>query len=162
MTNQKSRYKILNPKLGHFWKEPAGLRCFSKEHVLLGTKGKIDPIFNRNGYYYDRIKKFSWFEFAGEAYIVEDYSKLKRGEFNFFLWDLEYNEGENQRLDKDAIVAIKKLIELKLASKKQIKLIELENSAYKNSVHAKDVRYRFLKFCKDRNIKITKKIIPLP
>jgi hypothetical protein len=162
MIKQKSRYKVLNSKLGHFWKEPAGLRCFSKERALLGTKGKIDPIFNRNGYYYDRIKKFSWFEFNGEAYILDDYSNLKRGEFNFFLWDIEYNEAENKRLDKDAIAPIKKLIELGLASKKQIKLIELEKSAYKTTVHAKDVRYRFFKFCKDRNIKITKKIIPLP
>ena len=162
MIKQKSRYKVLNPKIGCYWVEKPPIRALSKEDVLLGTKGKIDPIFNRNGYYYDRIKKFSWFEFAGEAYIVDDYSKLKRCEFNFFLWDIEHNEGENKRLDKDAIAPIKKLIELGLASKKQIKLIELEKSAYKNSVHAKDVRYRFLKFCKDRNIKITKKIIPLP
>jgi len=37
----------------------------------LEYKTKIDPVFNRDGWYYDRVKKVSWLEMGGEAWQDE-------------------------------------------------------------------------------------------
>jgi hypothetical protein len=157
----KNRYKVLTPTLGMYWVEKPPIQSMTREYVILNRK-RIDPIFSRNGHYYDRKLKFSWFEFSGEAYILDDYSKYKSNQFHWFFDDIRLAERANKRLDKDAIEPIRKLIKLGLASKEQIDMLEDDNIIEKRGLHAKDVRYRFLKFCKGRNIKITIKVIPLP
>lgn len=37
---------------------------------------KVEPVFNRPGYYYDRMKKFAWYEDnEGNAYTTDDLNK---------------------------------------------------------------------------------------
>lgn len=44
------------------------LKNLWKRNIQLIADTKIDPIFNRDGWYYDRYKKISWIEDNGIAY----------------------------------------------------------------------------------------------
>jgi hypothetical protein len=54
----------------------------------------IHPMFNRDGYYYDRHKKFCWFEVNGKAYHNKDLAnsfcyRMNNGQEEYILPDSE-------------------------------------------------------------------------
>lgn len=60
-----SRYKRLNA--------PAFFSYADNNPYSLKREGfqQIEPVFNRNGWYYDRTTKESWYEFGGKAWASE-------------------------------------------------------------------------------------------
>lgn len=151
----RNRYKVLPQKCGTYWHDEPVFRIFSKSDVVMDLV-RIDPIFNRDGYYYDRYTKEAFFEFKGEAYLMKKYH-----EYDYFLDDLAFAEAKNKRLDKKISRAIAVLIAAGFASKKQIKLYELEQQAFASTLmDKKGPHYRLLKFLKERDNK-SKPIKPL-
>jgi hypothetical protein len=74
---------------------------------------RITPIFNKDGYFYDRYDKKAWIEVNGEAW--------RYGDKDGFLFKLAINDGNNL-LSNDIMKAIKLLMREGMASKKQIEL----------------------------------------
>jgi hypothetical protein len=71
-------------------------------------ENRITPVFNRNGYYLDRISGKTWLEIDGEAWLY----KTREG----FEYSLKISEGNN-RIHPDCMKAIKVLISHKIAPK---------------------------------------------
>jgi hypothetical protein len=67
---------------------------------------KMDPILNRNGYYYDRETKKCWFEYNGHAYYAR---------YCDFLYDLE--QLNHIPLSPKAVAAIEQLRREKICPK---------------------------------------------
>lgn len=55
-------------------------------------KNRITPVFNRNGYYLDRMTKKTWLEINGEAWIYSDKE--------YFDYNLAVSEGNNWMEDR--------------------------------------------------------------
>ena len=53
----------------------------AKELVIEGWE-EVDPVFHREGWYYDRIKKFSWHEYKGRAWT-------NNGDTRMFLYEID-------------------------------------------------------------------------
>lgn len=98
---------------------PSCFNC-SKEWWIdcLEETNKITPIFNRNGYYYDRLKKITWLEINGEAW--------KYGSVKSFQYDLKINIGNN-RIHNELYQALKTLIGYRLATNKQREIFSIEH-----------------------------------
>lgn len=71
------------------------LACFIKKGVIQ----KIEPTFNRNGYYYDRKTKLTWIEIDGEAFKYDT---------EMFLY--EFKLANHKQLTQNERNAIKTLI----------------------------------------------------
>lgn len=106
----KRRYKVMSLTFPfshekEFWEE-----CVKEQD-------KIIPVFNRNGYFFDRLTKIAWLEINGEAW--------KYGNWESFKFDLDINQGNN-RIHPTVYVAIKTLMSQGLASKKQREIHYIE------------------------------------
>ena len=95
----KRRYKVLPNKLGprmEFLYDDA-----EKGFVEEGVWTQIDPIFNRDGWYYDRKTKRSWYEFKGRAF-TKDHTERQ------FLYEL--NMLDHEILSEEEVRAIETLL----------------------------------------------------
>lgn len=110
MEISKNKVKVLSITFPFNYEKKFWIDC-------LKETDKIRPVFNRNGYYYDRISKKTWLEINGEAWL---YSSKEH-----FLYDLCTNEGNN-RISSEAFDAIGLLIEQGLADKKLKKIYYTE------------------------------------
>ena len=144
----RNRYKVLPQQVGTYWHDEPVFRMFAKSEVVHDLV-RIAPVFNRDGYYYDRYTKEAFFEFKGEAYRMKKYPG-----YDYFLEDIAFAEAKNKRLDKNVADAIAVLIAAGFASAKQTKLYELEQQAFSATVmDKKNPRYRLLMFLKNRGHK---------
>jgi hypothetical protein len=77
----KRQYKRLSLKehfcLGHFY--------YVEELLDEGSIKPCTPIFNKNGWFYDRFEDVSWIEFDGKAYVDENSDRFKRKVYSFKL-----------------------------------------------------------------------------
>jgi hypothetical protein len=92
----KNQFKVLS--LPFFLKSPF---VHDEINECFRNETEIFPVFNRSGYYYDRLKKITWIEHNGWA---KTYRNGKD-----FLYDL--NIGEPQ-LENSVFEAMKRLIKL--------------------------------------------------
>lgn len=60
-----SRYKVLRLQ---YWMETVDFEDFDRD--MLSRYPEIPPVFQRDGYYFDRKEKVCWFEVEGKAYKV--------------------------------------------------------------------------------------------
>lgn len=113
----KRPYKVLSlPSWAKPRKDPMLERSFL---VSIRCYNPIDPIFNRNGYYYDRMAKRAWIERNGKAWVTSA---------SGFEWDLKYSDNE-PRLEPRVYDAIEVLIEAKLTDSRLWVLYYLERQA---------------------------------
>lgn len=118
----KRRYKVLSlPSWAKPRKDPMFERSFL---ASISRYNPIDPVFNRNGYYYDRMAKRAWIERDGKAWVASASS---------FEWDLKYNDGE-PRLESRVYDAIKVLMEEGLADK-QLRVLYCQESHARSRWH---------------------------
>ena len=88
----------------------------------------IVPVFNRNGYYYNRKLDVCWFEVDGKAYIVEK---------DMFLYDLEGLNISN--LNHKQVAALQAICDQDLATKEQRHMLHryvammMSRNTYRNS-----------------------------
>jgi len=113
----KRRFKVLPSPLGVAIKHPDNEFMQKIWRSCVEEEKRIEPRFNRNGFYLDRQTKETWVELNGQAFLYLGYEGFKS--------DLEYSEGNN-RLHDDAFQAIKILIDYKLADQRQRKLFQIE------------------------------------
>ena len=92
----KNQFKVLS--LPSFLKKPFSQ---DKTNECFRNEKEIPPVFNRSGYYYDRLKKITWIENNGWA------KTYRNGED--FLYEL--NIGEPQ-LEDSVFESMRKLIKL--------------------------------------------------
>lgn len=127
--------------------------CFSGEKrwwfELVNQNEKIEPFFHRNGFYFDRINKYTWVEINGEAY---KYSKPSH-----FEYELKMSIGNN-RIHNNLFQSLKTLIGYRLATKKQKEIYSIEHDM--RQIYNPELRIngfkaikRFEKFKKDHNLK---------
>jgi hypothetical protein len=110
--NVKNRYKILPLDNWMIYGQE------EDEHEMfirsVGKENQIEPIFNRNGFYFDRFKKFYWFEVNGTAW---KYSRDAKGTFNYKMNVVNLSE----RVYREKVMnAIKLLIKEGIADKNLI------------------------------------------
>lgn len=105
---------------------------------------KIEPVFNRNGYFLDRKTGRTWLEIDGQAWIYRD-----RIDFEYRL---RTSRGNN-RITEDIFVALALLIKVRLASPKQKQLYKTEEDIRLlrlTYLSARLAAYKFLKECRNR------------
>lgn len=92
--------------------------CYSKKawKDCVQEENKVIPLFNKNGYYWDRISGTCWLEINGEAY---KYSTPELFKYELSLLD--------KGLEDKTMKAIKILMDEKLASRELRELWQLEN-----------------------------------
>lgn len=102
---------------------------------------EIPPVFYRDGWYYDRIKRQSWHECHGLAFLCPD---------NHFLYCLRVTQHINEfNLTKDVIHAIRTLIFFNLATKGQRELLRFD-SEVKQIIRFNRSRLKLDKACTQR------------
>lgn len=109
--NIKTRYKKLGLRFPFtldkdFWEE-----CVEESN-------RINPVFNSNGFYYDRLTQKVWLEINGEAWYYNNKAH--------FLYDLNLETAKQNRLHKDVINAIEILQKYRFVSKRQSDLLHWE------------------------------------
>jgi hypothetical protein len=75
------------------------IRQLTIEELIDQRFEQITPVFNREGWYYDRLKKFSWYEWSGTAW---------KAEVSQFVWELDQHNAK--LLEPAEVKAIKTLI----------------------------------------------------
>ena len=107
----KRRYKVL--LLPRYF-------CCSRQHWehLIRDDNKIDPIFNRPGWYLDRQTRISWIEIDGKAY--------KHLSKEAFLYDLMVDPDYNNMMDVEIYNALEVMIRYRLATKNQKARFDIE------------------------------------
>jgi hypothetical protein len=88
-----------------FWEE-----CVREED-------RIAPVFNRDGYYWDRLRGLTWLEIGGEAWWYMSPTQ--------FRFDLQHSDGNNRIHDR-AFRAIKVLMEEGLADRRLREVFSVE------------------------------------
>ena len=120
-------------------------------------KNRIKPVFNRNGYYYNRYTKTSWLEINGEAwkYYVSQYDKNSMREHYQYALDISIG---NNRMMPEVFNAIGILMKNRAASREQKHKYYIERDMrglreiYINS--AKGAYARFKAFKKKLKLKV--------
>ena len=107
----KRRYKVLSLESPFDSSKEWWEGCVKEEN-------RINPIFNRNGYYFDREKQIAWLEINGEAWLYDT-----KKDFQFAL---DHNEGNN-RIHNDVFQAIGVIMSYHLADRKLINLYLIED-----------------------------------
>lgn len=139
----KRRYKVM-PMPYHFEYDR---RTW---HDLISEENRIEPVFNRNGFYLDRQTRLTWVEVNGEAWLYLS--------FDAFRFDLLHNDGNN-RMNNHIFEAIKTLIDARLADKRLKELYKIEETMRLFQAHhwialkgAVASRKRLIKFAEERGI----------
>lgn len=107
---------------------------------------EIVPVFNRDGFYYDRFLKLSWYEFNGQAWINSGAG---------FPYQLERTG--NNRMHPKVFDGLSGLRNWNILTKKQIKDLEIEQEEREYRKRYIEFSIRFNKFIKEKNL--TEKII---
>ena len=148
----KRRYKVM-PMPYHF------LYPRRTWHDLISEENRIEPVFNRNGFYLDRQTQQTWVEVNGEAWLYLS--------FDTFMFDLLHNDGNN-RMDPHIFEAIKTLIDARLANKRRKELYKIEENMrlfQRNKwiclKGAEASRKRLIKFAAERGIILPSRRTPV-
>lgn len=122
-----SRYKVLSLPIILDGIDRYDFDFFTDE--WLKTKEKIEPIFNRYGYYLDRKKNICWAETKFGCWIM--------GNRADFMIELEYQTSDEFILPKEVIVAFK------LLNKYNVLPVELSLKWYQhtNAVALRNTRW---------------------
>lgn len=117
------------------WEREEWIDCFD-------DWDRVIPVFERNGFYYDRYTKIAWYEINGEAW------KCRRNDD--FIFQLEHIG--DVRMYPKVFEAIKVLIQWNAESKKQRKAYMVEEHIrYINKLYT-DTRTDMSKIIKDGSI----------
>lgn len=126
-----SRYKVLydSPYVETKVTSPLYSRVIKE---LQDYYTEIAPVFNRTGWYYDRVTKKDWIENFGRAW--EYPGKMKAGRFAWTLAQLTYQERpySNRELDALYIMSNRGLIRKDLAT-----TIQLQHQCFLSRQHSK-------------------------
>ena len=106
---------------------------------------RCEPVFNRNGQYFDTVLKKCWFEVDGDAFLIPDADAFK-----FSLQIL--NHRPLRRVER---YAINVLIANRLASKSLIEMMTIDNLSIElrqNKFNAQKFKRRVLNRMKARRV----------
>lgn len=108
------RYKVLPLPNWAKVRSPIFERTFLS---CIETCSSIEPVFNRDGFYFDRQTGQTWIERLGRAWIYRDRCN--------FQWELDHNIGNN-RIEIRIYDAIKILVDEGMAGNELAHLYEIE------------------------------------
>lgn len=130
-----SRYKVLSLLTILDTKDKEDFGFFNKE--WLGRKEKIEPVFNRLGAYFDRVRNIFWVETRFGCWILGDYEA--------FQHELEYQTSDEYILPKEVIVAFRALEKHKLLTKD----LHMKWYQHTNATMLRDTRRSVRKWVKE-------------
>ena len=102
---------------------------------------KTQPIFNRDGWYYDRMTKLSWIEFNGKAKLDDNPS--------YFIYTLKHES--HKRLSSKERDAIKVLMSYNRCPKELIEADRIEYAHLEITRTRRDMSLSLLRFRKEND-----------
>lgn len=114
------------------------------------NKEEIIPVFNRNGYYWDRFSKIGWIEIDGQAWINEEKPRI---DHTYFLFEFELIDTPYLREKEES--ALRAIEDSCIITKKQKRILyiqKLRRQFWEMGVDGLRARKRFTEFKKKHGI----------
>jgi hypothetical protein len=109
-----------------------------EEYFLDCSMKEIEPVFNRNGRYYDRLNKKAWYEWNGKAFL--------ENRIDDFIY--EFNNLSVRILSKEEFSAFKLLRKSRFLTKNQKDILHINE----NLLDRKESKLRHYKWLKKNDL----------